>query len=436
MSRTYWFSHLVPEKNGLMKKYTRDQVKTGFLVAKWISDKPKFALFSSFVPFAQIYYRLEPEHRHFYEVILGDMHQKPHFDLDIATSLGVDGDTVLYKVLDAICKCLDDVQVALDVNKDICIYTSHTSSKWSYHVVIQHWYHTDHHEAKALFLRMSRYLRMWEMDDFWGRLEPCESVDQLRAECAECTCAKDIRKILATWDDTEDILPSLIAYSEFLDHAVYGSSQQFRLMGSCKPGKSNTKKLVRDWTWKSMHHVYDIEPETPGEEFMTQFEESLVAFTKSCRPLPTLIDDQDPRWGKSKTHSHGSSEVTDDVIHKALDWYNQVLPEEHFDVRQVEERLIRLERTRPTPCQVCGRSHEHENPFITISEPVGSVCHVNYHCGRSDKSTYLGAIMVDRVYTPSPASSRSISPKQPYTPRRSIILSPQISSSIHVDYGE
>ena len=392
MQNVRWFWQLkATEPTGLLARFSRDAVEAGFLVANWDSGKPKFALFNSYVKFAQLYHRMPENSRHMFEVVMGAKAQKPHFDIDLeteeATRRNMTGEHLLSVVLDAVVAVMTEAGVALDEQRDLCVYISHTPAKWSCHLVINHWCHANAREAKALYQLVHDRLRQRELADFWARVNDEESKDE------RASSLKELFDVY--WTDAPEAVRELaMPYSDYLDHSVYGStSQQFRMLGSRKVSKKNTKRFARTFAWhdRTVQHEYDMPFSSPGEEFMHQFEESLVGFTATCKSLPSFSQAADEATGR-RTSSAPRDIEADAMVQQAYELYAQRWPDERFDIRDVVGRKVNLIRTAPTFCESCGRQHENENPMLYIGNVQGSVVNVYYSCRRSDALMYIGQI--------------------------------------------
>jgi len=117
-----------------------------------------FTLFDSYLDFYLYMLKFPIEDRNFYEVILGDLPQKPHFDIDISKK-DVDDDenieyigNILYQaVIQCSIETLEELSVKVNIEKDILIYISHGNDKRSYHIIINNKCHDGNEEARAFY---------------------------------------------------------------------------------------------------------------------------------------------------------------------------------------------------------------------------------------------------------------------------------------------
>lgn len=358
-----WYYRLIPKENtkGLFSEYPRDTLTKDLIVSVTYNkdkynnnsntkkkDRPLFARFKSYLEFAIYSKKLSRSKRYFYELILGEKSQKPHFDIDIEDD-SVDGEKIKDQVIEAIILILAEKGVELDFN-DILIYTSHGINKkgkykQSYHIVINNYCHANNVEAKAFYQLV---------------------VDYVTEEC-----------------------------KQYIDAGVYSPTQQFRIVGSTKIGTNRHKTLQKVWYYKGKEivHKYPEEVEDPDHELVMQLEESIVGFVANCKFLPAFV----PKVIKK------SYEETDDITYddakaamklmltksKTLDSIHD--PRFPYKFEEITGPVIVLKRLKPSFCRVCNRVHEHENPFLFI---VGEERHVYFHCRRApeDKKLYIGKL--------------------------------------------
>jgi hypothetical protein len=113
-----------------------------------------FTLFENHIDFYNYSLTFAKNHRAFYETIPGQFSQKPHFDIDFPISdetANIDFNRLIENLVESIIKVFDSYQLNLNVKKDILIYSSHGKTKRSFHVIIDHFCHSDHNEAKYFY---------------------------------------------------------------------------------------------------------------------------------------------------------------------------------------------------------------------------------------------------------------------------------------------
>lgn len=378
-----WYYRLKPQKEdninkkGLFSDVPRHQLSNALIVSlswKDPKDGKEYRLFTHFKSYLEygIFQRKLPEHeRCFYEIILGESSQKPHFDIDIDDP-EIDGDKIRDALIDAIIIVLQNKNVTLNLSKDLLLYTSHSSAshlsgpptggsnssgshltnpgvnnnkkKQSYHVVVNNYCHANNIEAKAFYHHV-----------------------------------------------TEKMSPE---NAKWVDMAVYNPTQQFRIVGSRKIGSDRVKKFNKNWKYhdQEIEHEYPEKPEDPDHEYVMQLEESMVGFCGSCRFLPPF----DPRADQMKTYQD-SEDVTQE---EAIEAIKLVGKAGNIDVNDsrfpykflgINGPIIMLKRTKASKCKICNRVHENENPYLLV---VGDEKNVYFCCRRSNdgKKLFLGKL--------------------------------------------
>ncbi len=348
-----WFSSLNKDKEAysLENYYTHDVLKTKFIVCqnyyalKLRKVCRRFSAWNSFVFFYRWYDTLpDDEKKSFFEVVLGDKPQKPHFDIDIALTAMTthqQAEEILTHLIEKIISAAATKNVLLSRN-DIYIYTSHNEEKFSAHVIINRWCHANNEEARAF----SHHV---------------------------------ISTLPSTWDP------------KWIDPNVYGPTQQFRLLFSTKYGKNRHKILASK-------HVQDEEDdinEDDDDEKMIQFEESLLTFTSKCKIFPSFLDDEKKKKNKCDANANATNFSSDDEeVHQAMDILQSKYPDA-FEVRNVTGSLVFLQRLLPTYCEVCKNIHEHENPYMRLAvDSNNSMVNIYFYCRRcidKKENYYIGS---------------------------------------------
>jgi len=330
--------------------------------------------------------------RAFFEIILAEFPQKPHFDIDISVtptlqdhldvSYGQIEDSLtrfsldlLSNVLKAIQTVLAEVGVEIDPYTDILVYSSHGKNaagrreKSSFHIVIDHFAHYNNQDAKGFFQRVA------------------DRVDPL--------------------------------YLPYLDRAVYNPRQQFRLVGCQKVGSNRPKLLEPEFYIDGTRyvHVYtnrqgyiiDLDEEEEkvylldekfkviqefsGQKYVQyqqkrlidQLSESLVGFTSNCKLLPLFISEETRKKYENVT-------LPEDVLEKAFDLLTDKLAvfdrDNPFTIRDIAGSLINLDSTEPYTCLICNRRHESENPYLSVFQNQ-----VYYRCRRYEEEEKKNGLM-------------------------------------------
>jgi len=311
-----------------------------------------FAVFDSYIELYLYQRPIPPERKNFYEIIIGEFPQKPHFDVDIKEAEiteGVDIDELCEAVKDNLIECVikvcESVGVKLDVATDILLYQSHshpthTTQKRSFHLVVHHYCHSDHHQALAFYEQVT---------------------EKMKEE-----------------------------YAIYVDHSVYSSKQNFRLFGHQKLSSGRPKLFQTPMLYRGelITHIYDIdlgsESDPKKAEDLLRLEtlkESLVSWIEDCEYLPSFQSEEERRKKKSY---EDLGDLPPETIKEA-----EVLITKRdfpFVIRDVKGSIISLRRLRPSFCEICKRVHEHENPYLLVVED-----NVYFCCRRNtEKKLLLG----------------------------------------------
>jgi hypothetical protein len=359
-----WYYRLKPQKqvNGLVKKglfsdHPRHSLTNSLIVAishHDINTQKNYLLFTHFKSYLEygIYQMKLPQHeRCFYEIILGESTQKPHFDVDIDNK-DVNGEEIKDNLVDGIIKVLKQKGVVINVMSDILIYTSHGTEKQSYHIVVNNYCHANNVEAKAFYDAV---------------------MDHISSE-----------------------------YTQWIDRAVYSPTQQFRIVGSQKIGTERIKTFQKRWKYhgKEIDYVYPEPPDSPEHEMVMQLEGSIVGYTGNCKFLPPF----EPKPEEIK-HYTESEDVNPNDANEAINLIglagNISIHDPRFPYKfmGINGPIVMLKRTKPSRCKICCRVHEHENPYLLV---IGEEKSVYFHCRRSpeNKKLFLGKL------NPSPETSK------------------------------
>ena len=159
---------------------------------------------------------------YFDEVILGNISQKPHFDIDITKDdfmkmypecidFEEEVENIKDSLIESCIKLLENYNIHLELEKNILLYSSHSSVKKSFHLIIDGYYHIDHFEAKEFYL-----LVMYKF------MEIC-----------------DVKY------STEKFFKSPI-----IDSKVYGKTQQFRILGCQKRLSGRPKIFEKEFKYR------------------------------------------------------------------------------------------------------------------------------------------------------------------------------------------
>lgn len=324
-----------------------------------------FTYFDSYVDFYEYMHPFSDTERCFYEVIFGELPQKPHFDVDVSLEAftqsypGADFDISCTTLRDAIIQgCIEvlhDLGVQVNIEYDVLIYTSHGSTKHSYHILINNKCHDGHKEAKAFY-------------------------NLVMTKVTGYTQGK---------------------YIEYIDPGVYSPRQQFRIMGSQKVGSGRVKEFVDKFLYRGTEytHKYCELHSTEQENNLTVLYESLVSFTSGCTTLPSLVPNptNDIKYLQSQTN------LTEQLVNQCFSMLEAHINTKVFKVKEVQGSLILLKRLAPSPCPICdGRIHEHENPFMSVWNGK-----VYWNCRRAPDAKPLMVGYLEMAYDTNSAQDMS-----------------------------
>lgn len=323
-----WYWTLLPGPSGrsLMNDYSLDNLAFKHVISLQQEDQRLFTVFNDFIDLYKYQEKLEPCTRALYELIFGDFPQKPHFDIDISDS-NVDLDVLGAKVLETLCCAIRSVHV-FDIEKDLLIYSSHSSTKRSFHVVINNWKHRNNINAKAFYQEV-------------------------------------INRI-----GDEDVI-------RYIDHAVYSSKQQFRLLHSQKWNSNRPKIFHEKFTILGKTYQHQWKQFLPRH--YEEFADSLVGLTADCQFLPDYYVDR-----ISPNLYTNDSDLNDHQIERAIALMNQAM-DPVFEIDKITPPFISLRRCEPSMCPICKRIHESQNPYILVSNRT-----FLWSCRRSEMFYVLG----------------------------------------------
>lgn len=379
INKTKWYYRLKPQQHpkiskGLFSDVERNLLSNALIVSlsHFDSNTKKtyrmYAHFKSYLEFCIYQLKLPQHKRCFYEIILGESSQKPHFDIDIDNTT-IDGEAVKDNLIDGIIKVLRGKNVEIDLGKDLLQFTSHGPEKQSYHIVINNYCHANNVEAKAFYDKVMEYVN-----------------------------------------------PKYVSY---VDRAVYSPTQQFRMVGSQKITTTRVKKLNVKWNYHGHEvlYIYPEQPDSPEHEMVMQLEASVVGYTGSCKFLPAF----EPKVDTIKSYEQ-TDDITIDDAKQAINLIGAAgkinINDSRFPYKftGINGPIVMLKRTRSSMCKLCRRVHENENPYLIV---VGEEKSVYFFCRRAPEKSklFLGKLnpIVDKDYD---------------TPEGSEIIKPQISTEM------
>lgn len=355
LNNTKWYYRLKPKiednktSKGLFSDVLRSSLTSNLIVSlSWFDSKTQkelrlYSYFKSYLEYGIYQMKLPQHERCFYEIILGENAQKPHFDIDISNS-EILGDTIRDNLVDAIITVLKDKGIELKLETDILIYTSHGNNKQSYHVIVNNFCHVNNIEAKAFYYKVIQHVKP--------------------------------------------------EYAGYIDSAVYNSLQQFRIVGSQKIGAARIKTFQSTWVYHDREVVYEY-PELPDSfehAFVMQLEASIIGYTGNCKFLPAFEPPADQIKNYSESEDVTVEEAKQAIILVASAGGIKVNDAKFpYKFLGINGPIVMLKRTKPSKCKICERVHEHENPYLII---VGEEKSIFFFCRRdpTGKKLFLGKL--------------------------------------------
>jgi len=378
-----WYFRLVIGKNGdykrsraLMDDYSLNQISHHMIVCFTPDTIPGrrelfrnkdgtpiriYAFFDSYIEFYEYMSLFNPLEQAFYEIIFGELPQKPHFDIDVnqgdvnelypGENIEIISEILRESVTLSCIEVMAEHMITLDLERDLLLYSSHGATKRSYHIVINNKCHDGNKEARAFY-------------------------DAVMAKVNLITRGK---------------------YLAFIDKSVYSPRQQFRLVGCQKQGSGRPKVFNSEFWFRNVKytHVYTEDITDPVRKNLTVIYESLISFTSGCSFLPSLI----PPRVFNYNNLGALPDIDDNVVNLCLNMMREKIPSCPFSMREISGHLILLKREAPSCCPICKVTHEHEHPYIFI---VGGKAY--WDCRRSQPDTkkiFLGylAMTIDEIQT-------------------------------------
>jgi len=330
----FWYHYLnnPKEKNLLSERRCNEDS----LVICWQREKRQYNMFENYISFLKFQKEIETNNiveKCFYEIMLPGKPRKIYFDIDIELDDSIFNDIeerdIIKTLKEAIFTELDNKEIT------ILVFNSHTETKFSYHLVLP---------------------------DF---------------------CVSDEKACLNFYKAVIEKVPE--SYHQFIDNSVYKNTQQFRLLGSHKFGKSNTK-IFNGY----LSHNYLCPERYFKKEAKNNylFWISLVSKTSTC----TLLNEYNYKEKKKDFISLGTANTSDvdtilDVFYRHETYKFTYDDFVHLNTIEKNGNLIlTFRRQNPTYCSWCKRVHENENPFLVVR---GIEREIYYYCRRSDNKGFL-----------------------------------------------
>ena len=290
----------------------------------------RYTLFRNFAEFSRFYHSCTEEEKCFYEMMREEDGRKPYFDIDI-DDITFNYHSMIEEIKNVIINMIGD-------KIKILVFESSTENKLSFHIVLDGVYLQTYKELLIFF-------------------------DKVREKLKE-------------------------EYRQYIDRSVYKSVQQFRILGSHKYMKTNTKKLRDYLSYKfSIPKKYS---KTEIAKFNFILASSLVTNISSCRVLCGF------QPAPEEKNILGTGSATEGDLEDVMKLVYKKYSYGDFEFQECKEKngnlLIVLRRLNCSYCQICKRSHENENPYVTV---IGDYRNVTMFCRRNENKEgealgYLG----------------------------------------------
>lgn len=278
-----------------------------------------------------------------HEVIFGERPQKLRFDIDLKadTMEGVNINDVGNNILSLLInRIIYYFFVTFNINlkpmENIFITESHTTNKFSSHVIIDDYFFMSHKHAEVIF----------------NRILDCNELKQY------CT-------------------------NQVIDCSLYAKTRNFRILGSTKyDGEGQKKKLVEniiingikyEFNSKSFAKIKKIDQLLVKKQLLIS---TLVTFIDHCK----LLDVEIPQ------PIYNAITVNNESINDAIELIESIYPG-IFTVDSKQGNCIWMKHSQPYYCDVCERKHEK----MPIKVFVGSKS-VKIYCNRAsgyNKGKYI-----------------------------------------------
>lgn len=342
-----WCPFLVPSDTA--RDYLlRNEVVTAhnIIICRETPKGRGYALFRDFIEFRD--YFLTSKLKTFYEVIRVQP-QKPYFDIDLTTA-----DMSLEKALIFVKKAVANLrEFLLELSKkEFCIqvYSSHSTEKISFHIVVEGVYLGNHKQMRIFF------------EKFMERLP--------------------------------------IEIASIFDRRIYGNViRQFRTLYSEKLNSNRTKIPEFELFLKSNGETgWFFDRYSDKQTLLFLFKGSLITCVSGC----DFIQFPDEQLERTRGElGEGVLELTDGEIEEALNMFvaksGKKAPFRLLNYINSDEMMtiISLKRLSASFCPVCERVHENENPFLIF---WGAEKHVALDCRRSDDGEryYIGSLSSEK----------------------------------------
>jgi len=291
-----------------------------------------YAYFDCYLEYYEYVQKFEHKDRSFYEIVFGELPQKPHFDIDIdvddfsstfpADNIDTTADFLKDCVIAGCFEVLRDLGVSLDLRRDLLLYSSHGIKKRSYHVIINNKCHDGNQEAKAFYDNVMVKFHMYTQNKYRNY--------------------------------------------NIVDKSVYSPRQQFRIVGSQKIGSNRPKIFYEQFTYQSIKydHIYGEDTTDITLKKLTIIYESMITFISGCAFIPSLVEEK--TTGQNKLGE--MADLSEILVDQCLGMLRKIMDPCPFVKKSIQGHLILLTRLAPSRCPICKKSEPHmnEHPYMFI----------------------------------------------------------------------
>ena len=317
MDQKWYYFFNRPGQNSLV---TNEKLEDNNLIVCQELESRRYTYFKSFSYFCDFFHQSPEENKCFYELLTSNKPRKPYFDIDMEIK-SIEN----FNQKDMIKKLKKIIHDMIGKDNKILVFSSHTEKKYSYHIIIDGVYLQNYKETEIFFDRI--------------------------------------------YDKLDSI------YKPYFDRSVYKSIQQFRIIGSHKYQKNNTKKIEKDLCY---NFTYPERYRTKKGKFIYLVSSSLIGNIADSKILCGFSPPEE-----KKILNFGSA-CEGDIEDILKIFYTKYSPDD-FQFSSCRETngnlLIILRRLNPTYCEDCKRIHQNENPFITV---LGQSRNISFYCRRKD----------------------------------------------------
>lgn len=188
-------------------------------------------------------------------------------------------------------------------------------------------------------------------------------------------------------------LPKFI--TQHIDHSIYTNNSQFRILGACK-----FNEPIRDKQWV-FNKDFDFGDEElndilRGKSKDTKylscelFMRSLVTNTyytdDKSQMFLNICDEKIPISKNKNKSDYNASKIV--KPERLLPLIPNNKNNNCFKISGIQGALILLKRLRPSKCNLCQRTHDHENAYLYVNK----LGHVYFNCRRNNKLTCICAL--------------------------------------------